>query len=405
VKTVGVLAIALVLLGVSRVVGQARHNALPADLIFTAAVHSQSGNDDSIMLVRLDAKTLTMTPFYVDTNPTKVTGWPLVWSPDGSSLAIFRSEHVRPEDPSEDGYLGQICILARTGKRTVCTEDPPVYQFNGKLTENQLSTVSWSADSKRVYFVSKAGDKVRLLEADATTGKRLNVLYEYAAISLTSGGTGYWNFLSWTPDLEYVAVGLGDDLKPAGLRQQLLHNRNNRSQVNLTSMFSTFVYSYLCLDFSPKGSYLVIEGRGNQDDELLYVLDKQGNVLHTIGPSSGYGRLSVTCPTWQEDESAFVSVAASDQALSSILRYSLVDQKLSVAYRLPEGLPLESSQGRVIPPLALSPDGRFIAAHGIDNPNPGGNRQVVVIYPDGHARAFLGDYFYTENPVWMPPQQ
>jgi hypothetical protein len=28
-----------------------------------------------------------------------------------------------------------------------------------------------------------------------------------------------------------------------------------------------------------------------------------------------------------------------------------------------------------------------------------------VIYPDGRTRAFLGDYYYTSNPIWVPPQQ
>jgi Tol biopolymer transport system component len=400
VKTVGVLAIALVLLGLSRVVGQAQSDSLPTNLLFTAASRTQDPQKSQMMLMRIDAKTLAITPFYVDQRAAESGLRALKWSPDGRYLAIYRVEHVNASDPTPKGYLWQICILTRAGLLRNCLDDSPsTYTISsilrGQSDEIQPATLSWSADSQRVYFVSVAAGTLRLIEADANTGKRLNVLREYPDTVVGGDQT----LISWSIDRSHIAVGIG--------RQWNVIDPTTSQIVDLYSLVDTQVkYLEFCLQFSPKGSYLVAFTRTT--NEKVVVVDMQGTILHTIDAQNGYGNLYVTCPTWQQDEGAFYFVGRAEQdELAHVFRYSLAERKLTVLYHLPKrNDPVtEHSKGALAPYLAIAPDASVIAANGIDNPTSPEIFQVTVIYADGHTRSFGGNYYYAIDPLWVPPQQ
>lgn len=100
---------------------------LPADLLFTAATWTGGGDYPRDIIVRVDAETLEVTPFYVDNEAFEIL--PISWSPQGDLLAVYR---VLPAiDDAYTLHPRQLCILDRAGVLQRCLNDDLTMHWAG----------------------------------------------------------------------------------------------------------------------------------------------------------------------------------------------------------------------------------------------------------------------------------
>lgn len=403
------IPICLLILVANSVLVFAQANSLPSDLIFTAVERVQVMGAYITTLVRLDANTLKMMPFYADSKASQNGLRALKWSPDGSLLAIYRSEHTDVNNPMRNGYTYQICTLTRSGSLTACSKDQPMYYTGGGIGD-QLSAVSWSSDSKSIYFATETDSSVRIVEMNAQTGETQRSIVEYPK----DKSEDLPPFLGWDPKLNYVTVGIGEEQRARHKISQpvinLQINQTNtvaRQSADLISSVPTQVkLRLICINFSPNGNYLVAIDQVGIDSVNMTILGRNGETVQSLA-SINYGTFKrIDCPTWQPGEMAFYFMGSvKEDRRAQVFRFSLSDQQISVLYRIPNMTDLDQGDktGVLDSPLVLSPDGKLIAAVSLDNPNPAGVVQVAILYPDGKIRNFLAPYYSTSNPVWVPP--
>lgn len=380
---------------------------LPADLLFTASLTAGQGDYSRDAILRVDAETLEVTPFYTDTEAFEVM--PISWSPQGDLLAVYR---IMPAiDDAFTLFPRQLCVLDRAGVLQRCFNDTPPMYFAGlpDRWQQHYYPVVWGADGQTIYFDTEYpnenslyGYGKRLIEATVLTGETLRVVYEYPdpyPISLS-------------PDLSHALVGFGG-LWGGPSTPALLVDLTTAAQLDVASAVPDLTSLYMtCLPASPNGNYVVVNaeydlatyapdqdptlnyGEGN----LLIILDMQGAIQGIIGQPDGYNTLwSQDCPGWQPDEQA-IYFWASDLEKAYIMRYSLPDQQLATLYELRDWPERESN---VYEPLIVSPDGNYIALTVSNDPYE--DRLVAVLYPDGNIYRIPSPYRFGLYPLWVPP--
>jgi hypothetical protein len=383
---------------------------LPNDLLFVPTISGGEVYFSRNTILRVDARTLETSPFYVDDEAWEIV--PLSWSPQGDLLAIYR---IMPADQaySYSSSPRKLCILDRDGVLQRCLDDSPPMHYAGSPSEWQhYYPVAWGPDGQTIYFdteypneESVDGYGRRLVEASVLTGETLRVVYDYPdayAVNLS-------------PDLKHLTVGFGEQWYPEN--PAFLSDLTSGVQLDLADLVPDLTWlSRGCIPFSPQGSYVTAITRydlfeyapeleepddyRNGSGDVLVLLAPDGTVRHIIGDPSGSPATMWyhECPCWQADGQAIVFYAygAEDRR---IMRYSLPDQQTTTLYELGGGIGHESY---VYSPLIPSPDGTHVALTVSDEPY-GTNRLVAVLYPDGNIYRIPSPYRFGLYPLWVPP--
>jgi len=374
-----VFFLSLILFRVSTIVSSSSSEQLPTNLVFTGKLTQ----DSAPTLVFLDAMTLEATPLYTDESAIQLRA--MSWSPQGDLLAVLRIE----KSDNENFYPTAICIVTLTGELQTCFDDkPPVWYAVSPFLIDYEYTVTWSTDGTKVYFVTEDVQHTmrRLIEADVVTGATLRPIYEVAAMNEDQIPT----VIIWTPNLEYVAAGVG-----LTERSGTLVNLDTGRQLDLSTVVIAWPYGtdpsrpegsgYICNGFSPQNSYLTAI---NEYDNRLIIFDKELNILHTVQDFGIDGRVKIYCPTWSADDSTiYFFVLNLDHEPNYIFTYSLQDDRL-----------VSRVADAVYPPLVFSPDRTHIA---FEIPHPSTSK-IHVLYPDNTIRLLGDPFLYAQYPVWKP---
>lgn len=114
------------------------------------------------------------------------------WSPSGNLLAFYRMDQSMVTDYPLVDIENRVAELApekypmagmTSHKVTVGIFDPAtdrtIYLDAGDPTDRYFTNISWSPDEKTIYVIElpRTQDKAEIVRYDATTGKRLGVLY------------------------------------------------------------------------------------------------------------------------------------------------------------------------------------------------------------------------------------
>lgn len=363
-KAIGLIMLVLLCVAVAHT--DAQELSLPTDLLFAEDIGEKT------VIARIDATTFAKSIFYDAPNLRSAT--PIVWSPDGQKLLI--SQWLIESD------VIQLCLITREGAFLRCLEDTPYLNGEERTNTYQHDIFSWSNDSQKVYFASIKDEIIRLIEADARTGKTLNIIHSIPVVGQDSYERGY---LSWTSDMRFVGEYFGMTL--SSTIPTTIHDKQRSSQQAIRSpqnMSSKLFAAHICLQISPKGSYLVaISFNGS----AIYLLNRQGDIVDTLG---GYEGFYGNCPVWNADEKSFLYV------YDGVQRYTLATRQSTTLHRpyIENGKKSIS----VLYPLVPSPDGSFIAARGGYKT---GDYLIAVIYPYGAVRQLSERFSY--SPVWVPP--
>jgi hypothetical protein len=386
---------------------------LPADLLFTASLTAGQGDYPRDVILRVDAETLEITPFYTDTEAFEIM--PISWSPQGNLLAVYR---IMPAiDATRPLYPRQLCVLDHAGVLQRCFNDTPLMYFAGlpDRWQQHYYPVVWRADGQTIYFDTEYpnenslyGYGKRLIEASVLTGETLRVIYEYPDPYP----------ISPSPDLSHALVGFGDLWGGPGTPAFLV-DLTTGAQIDVASAVPSLTrLTSTCLPVSPKGNYVTVSAEydlatyaPDQDPTLndgggylLIILDMRGTIQGIIGQPDGYNTLwSQDCPGWHPDEQAIYFWAsdlgeAYTLGKAYIMRYSLPDQQLTTLYELRDWPERESY---IYEPLILSPDGTHIAFTVSNGPYE--DRLVAVLYPDGNIYRIPSPYRFGLYPLWVPP--
>ena len=115
------------------------------------------------------------------------------WSPDGHQLAFYRMDQsmvtdypqvntftrIATEEPDKYPMAGETSHQVTVGVYNIDTEKI-VYLQAGDPTDRYFTNIQWSPDSKTIYIFELNRDQtdLELVSYDATTGKRLSVIYK-----------------------------------------------------------------------------------------------------------------------------------------------------------------------------------------------------------------------------------
>jgi hypothetical protein len=404
---VWVLIVVVICLHVPNLTAQSSIPPLPADLLFTT---SEELHYPRNIIMQVDALTLEVTPFYVDSEAFQVM--PISWSPQGDLLVIYRM--MEPLDDSYTLIPRQLCVLDRAGALQKCFDDAPPMHWGG-FPEDWLFyyPVVWGVNGQTLYYMteyinedSPFGYGRHLVEADVFTGETLRIMYTYP---------DPWP-VSPSPSLNHLAVGFWEQWQGPGT-PAFIYNLTTETQLE-ASEFTPDNTSLMitCLPFSPQGNYFTMvtvydlteyapelelpeHYQYSASDMLLLILDMEGNIHHIIGEPEGSPAitLGIECPAWQEDEQDIVFQTISE-GHRYIQRYSLADQQTTTLYEMSFDPGRESY---VKSPLVPSPDGTHIALTVTDSPNE--DRLVAVLYPGGEIYRMQNPYPYSMYPLWIPP--
>lgn len=191
----------------------AQSDQLPTDLLFAALKNGE------MVILRIDAKTLVQSVFYKDSDPNVYSTMPIKWSPDGQKLLISRGLRTP--------YMTQLCLLTREAILLRCFGEIPHLIRDELTNENQSNLITWSADSRKVYFASVKDSSIRLIEADTETGRTLQVLHT----APITEDLGYERtFLSWTSDLNLIGENLGSSINATTQRFPIIYESESSSQ-------------------------------------------------------------------------------------------------------------------------------------------------------------------------------
>jgi hypothetical protein len=381
---------------------------LPADLLFTTSVLGEKERRWD-MIVRMDATTLELSPFYVDDEAGQVM--PVSWSPDGNLLAIYRI--MAAIDDAITLFPRQLCVVDRSGVLQRCMNDNPPMAYAGFPESDwpHYFPVVWGPDGQTIYFDTEYPNENsqfsyghRLVEANVNTGETLRIVYDFPDPYPVMA----------SPNLRQVAIGF------EGLRNldslAYLVDLNTDAWLDVDTIMPNHTYIYImCWPFSPLGNYFsLVAGYDlanyapeltSPDDirgvwwDLLMIFDEGGDVQHILGEPEGSPAVlwSYECPSWQPDEQA-ITFLAYDGESWRIMRYSLVDQQTTMLYELVGG---PDREYWVQSPLIPSPEGTHIALTVTDGPYE--DRLVAVLYPDGEIYRIPSPYRFGLYPLWVPP--
>lgn len=411
-KTILLILVALLLdLSVSSMPAEAQPPipTLPADLLFTTGSPAPGADFSLNMIMRVDAETLELSPFYVDAEAGQIQ--PIKWSPQGTLLAVYRL--LPAIDDAYTLFPRQLCILDRAGALQRCMEDSPPMHNTGGLPDKGLHfPVVWGSDGQTIFFETEypnedsfIGYGRRIAEASVVTGQTLRVVYDYPE-----------SFpVTLSPDLKHISVGFLREF--IGESYTFIRDLTTGIQVEPSTLVPAHTYmTWTCLPFSPSGQFIAViasynlseyapelvpppddyrNGRGS----LLLLLDTQGTAQHVIGEPEGSPAImwSPECPGWQPDEQAIVFYASNGLG-TYIMRYTLADRQMITLYET------GFEPGRetyVNAPFVLSPDGTHVALTVSDEPY--GDPLVAVLYPDGNIYRIPSPYRFGLYPLWVPP--
>jgi hypothetical protein len=377
--------------------------SLPSDLIFTVPESPGLPWRDQPLnqLVRVDAETLEISPFYTDDVAVEVRA--LDWSPQGDKLAIYRKL------PSTDGHAfpRELCIVDAKGTLLNCMEDHPpmIMAYSGEEIDYH---VTWSTDEQTLVFVAdreiEGDNRERLLaEADVNTGQTLRILYRCSYTFRMESPKA----LAWTSALDAILVGVRGS---SGDQPALLVDLQTGTETPIDTLVPEHQrLGSICPQFSPNGTYfaanLYYDLReynpwGLAGDRLYHpvIFDREGQIQASLGdPGSGELTRFSECPIWLPDEQSFFVLGGRNnpeqQTISLfIFQYFLATQQL-VEYRPVSDIGTS--------PLILAPDNRSLAFSAPISPDAGFDLVVNVLSPNGDVSFFKG-YDYSAYPVWVP---
>jgi hypothetical protein len=396
------LLVGLILVGLGG--AQAQQGALPADLIITVPQSHDLPwqNQPHNRLVRVDADTLEMTPFYTDEVAVEVRA--LDWSPQRDKLAIYR----RNPSADEHVFTRELCIINTSGSLLRCVQDRPS-SFWAYQNEEDDYHVTWSVDEQTIIFVAdreiEGNNRERVLvEADVNTGETLRVLYRSPYVYRKNAPHAF----AWTSTLDAVLVGVGGSSTDPALVDL---------QTGIETHINTWVPEHqelagVCSGFSPNGAYLAATLVYDLDEynpwgldlgaahEIYHpvIMDRAGQIQASLG-DPGIGDLTSFwgCPIWLPDGQSFYiqgwrNNLEQETAVRFIYQYFLATQQL-VEYR-----PISDI---ITSPLVLAPDNHTLTYSAPISPDAGLDLVVSVLFPDGNASSFK-EYDYSAFPVWGP---
>lgn len=378
---------------------------LPNDLLFVPTITGEGGYFARNTIMRVDAATLAVSPFYIDDDAWELL--PLSWSSQGDLLVIYRIM-VGDKAYSYSSSPRQLCILDRSGELQRCFDDAPPMHYAGRPVDWQsYYPVVWGSNGQTIYFEteypnaeSPYGYGRRLVEASVLTGETLRVIYDYP--------DPYQ--VTMSPDLNHISVGFGEEWG-GGSNPAYVFNLTTGTRLDVPYFVpANTVLSWGCQPFSPHGSYFTAKAWYDparyapsqslpyDDGYLLLILDTQGTIQGTIGQPEGPDTLRYQdCPAWQSDEQA-VFFYADNYEHQALMRYTLANQQITTLYELGWNA---GHEPYVYSPLIPSPDGAYVALTVSDE--PGGDRLVAVLYPDGEIYRIPSPYRFGLYPLWVPP--
>ncbi len=344
---------------------------LPSDLVFTMGILPEGSATSAIAdtLVLLDARTLETREIY---SADVVNLKPLSWSPDGEFLAVL---HIYQSDTNSDissTLPTNICVINMLGEVQSCVEaTPPLYWYTRPFLIDYQFTVTWSPQGDRLYFVAESDSRWRLVEADVMTGETLRTVFETSTIN----EQGYVSALAWTPDLTYVATGVGFDDQVTTLSNLVTNEQHTLSEIVALNT------GLVCPEFSPQGNYLsAIDEVG----ERIIIFDTELHTHHVIDDFGTEHPMSLMCPRWQADERvAYIPVFDQETGENILLTYSLESSRW-----------VDQIQNTIIPPFEVSHDGTHFAFSYWHT--------IYILFPDGHLHDIGQEAHYFMYPVWRP---
>lgn len=383
---------------------------LPSDLLFVPTITGGEVYFSRNTIMRVDAKTLEVSTFYVDEEAWELM--PISWSSQRDLLVIYR---IMPtsEAYSYSSSPRQLCILDQSGVMQLCFDDGPPMHYAGRPDEwSSFYPVAWGPDGKTIYFETEypnenslGGYGRRIVEASVITGETLRVVYDYPdpyPVAISS-------------DLNHIAVGFKEQWLGSG-SPTFLYDLTTGVQLDASDLVpdNTGIY-WTCWGFSPGGQFATTIAQYNvtryapelppPDDfregegTLILLLDMQGTIQHIVGEPEGSPTATfyLQCPGWQPDEQAIVFYAW-DANGTYIMRYSLADRQTTKLYTSS----FEPGHERYFSePFMPSPDGAHVALTVSDGPYE--DRQVAVLYPDGEIYRIPSPYRFGLYPLWVPP--
>ena len=361
-------------------------DGLPADLIFRVATGVLEPHHT---LGRIDGQTGEFSIFYRNAEASMVL--PLRWSPDGRHLVVLlRSRTGEEETPFADKF----CLLDRVGTLQTCLAAPPYIDPDPRGVEWDRP-VSWSADSRYVYFVTNYGwettwldrwPKACLVEADAVTGQTVRDVFCFPKKVRS---------LIWSPTLDYVVTD------PVITRESVFISLEDGTTLDLYETFGTenTLGLVACPQISPRGSFfvLVATDRNVLDGDTMLIVDKRGRLVRRFHETEHGQEFSIGCGSaWTSDESAFYALGRWRDAYdTNVFRYNIAAGTLEIVYSW------EVFSGNTFyGPFALSPDERCLAGtQGIVEEE----RIAVVVLCNGELSHPDIPYKISDNPLWVPP--
>ena len=355
--------------------------SLPADLIFNIA------GDALNTLGRITGQTGEFSIFYRNAEASMVL--PLHWSPDGRLLVVLLRSGTG-ETAAPPTY--KLCLLDREGNLQTCMVDAPYINLDVGMVQWWMP-VSWSADSRYVYFVTNYGwettwldrwPKACLVEADAVTGQTVRDVFCFPKKVRS---------LIWSPTLDYVVTD------PVITRESVFISLEDGTTLDLYKTFGTENARGLiaCPQISPRGSFLVL--MANDRDVLagdtVVIVDRHGKLVQEVHETQDEHEFSTGCGiAWTRDESAFYTGGRIlDSYEHDVFRYSTATGTLEIFYSWEV-----YSEDTFYGPLAPSPAEECLAG---TQGTPDGSQVVVLcdgklIHPDI-------PYEISDNPLWVPP--
>jgi hypothetical protein len=197
--------------------------------------------------------------------------------------------------------------------------------------------------------------------------------------------------MSWTPNLEFLAVGVGLTERTGFL----VNLRTNEVQdlSNIVQSWEGGVVQdqppetgFVCQGFSPHGTYLAAI---NTYDNHLIIFDTELNrVAEVFSPVAD--SVITGCPTWTEDEEIFYFLVDIDfEPLNRLFSFSMQDSNLTVV-----------ADSLIYRPLVFSPDLTHIA---FTEQHEGlATYRIGIWYPDSTIHYLDTSYLRTQYPVWRP---
>jgi hypothetical protein len=311
----------------------------------------------------------------------------IAWSPDGNYLVVRRFKIT------DDRMV--FCVLTRTGILVSCSDE---YISYSKLDIPQEQFVTWSADSRKFYFLAdSATSSGNLVEVDAQTGVTLRIVHQI----FLSDENPIYGSLGWGQDLNFLVLGAGTPPE----KSVMLLNKSFGSAITIdigkVLLNSGMELSYTCMRMTAKKGDIALQAERNGQKRLV-VLSKTSSIINELpyefnGMSFNY----IRCPTWQADDNAFyflgeVKTEVESQQYPRIYRFDMKTNQIT-AVSAPDNRDVDYSEKVYSGEIRLSPDGKAFALRATYGPGSA----IRVFYPGGFITV-IQPYRQVTSPLWIP---